>query len=408
MPIGLGQKQHDRRRRVLRDERVVEEAASEGARRRSRRRPPHRYGAGARRQRQPALLDLLPRRWPALVATFLAALSLISAMLLGVWGVTGSGPLANLPLWQTAQAGSILSRAVSWYGSVSMLGVSLVAFQIYLLRKHRRDDYQGHYAVWLWVAVFSLLTAADLGIGWGAWAIGALGGALGLPPWGVTLWMVAPTLGIAVRLGFEVRESRGSLILLALTTLGTICGLLSAQLLNDAVLVARLVATTVLVGSLGAGCLSLWHLRFVVAQVHDHGTTLLGDSAEELSEAAEPAVGPAKATRTAAANSPPSVSTTVRPSAPAASTSATTSAATAWISTAPTVAETKAAPEIKASPGPASLGLGDRIASVSQADDEGDEDGDEEGDDSSRRGGMSKAQRRKMAKQERRRQRDAA
>ena len=342
------------------------------------------------------------------MATLLAALSLISAMLLGVWGVTGSGPLESWPLWQTSPASGILSRAVSWYGSVSMLGVSVVAFQIYLLRKHRRDDYQGHYAVWLWGAVFALLTASDLGIGWGAWAIESLGGSLGLPPWGVTLWMVAPTLGIAVRLGFEVRESRGSLVLLALTTLGTICGLLSARYLGDTAVVARVVATTVLVGSLGAGCFSLWHLRFVVAQVHDHGATLIGDSAEGLSEAEASVLMPAKATRNASSNSPPSVSMTIRPSVPAASKPPTTSTSTAWISTAPMVTETKAAPETKASAVSAALGLGDRIASVSQADDEADEDGDEEGDDSSRRGGMSKAQRRKMAKQERRRQRDAA
>lgn len=387
---------------------MSEEAATEGSRRRSRRRPPHRYGAGARRQRQPALLDLLPRRWPALVATFLATLSLISAMLLGVWGVTGSGPLANLPLWQTAQAGSILSRAVSWYGSVSMLGVSLVAFQIYLLRKHRRDDYQGHYAVWLWVAVFSLLTAADLGIGWGAWAIESCGASLGLPPWGVSLWMVAPTLGIAARLGFEVRESRGSLALLALTALGTVCGLISVQLVSDAVLAARVIATTVLVGSLGAGCLSLWHLRFVVAQVHDHGTTLMGDSAEGLSEAEESVVRPAKVSTSASTTSMPSVATTARTAPAASPTPGTAAAAAARASIAPSRTELKAGPASKDLAPPVSLGLGDRIASASQADDEEDEDADEEGDDSSRRGGMSKAQRRKMAKQERRRQRDAA
>jgi len=205
MPIGLGQKQQDRRRRVLREDRVTDETAAEGGRRRSRRRSPHRYGPGARRHHQPALLELLPRRWPTLLATFSLAALVIGTLLVAVWGATGSGPMAGAQLWQSPDATEFLSRAVNWLASVAMLGAAVVAFQIYLLRKHRRDDYQGHYLAWLWAASFAVLTASDLGTGWGAWTLLLVAARVGLPDWAVTLAMLAPTLAIAIWMGFEVR-----------------------------------------------------------------------------------------------------------------------------------------------------------------------------------------------------------
>ena len=102
MPIGLGPKRDDRRRRALVDDRSDEAAGeptdvetavntSEPALRKKRR----RYTAAARRRSQPSIVDLIPRRWWALLLVW----ALLAVVAFGVGGWLWSVHVGVIPNW---------------------------------------------------------------------------------------------------------------------------------------------------------------------------------------------------------------------------------------------------------------------------------------------------------------------
>ncbi len=48
-----------------------------------------------------------------------------------------------------------------WFSSLTLLAASVAALLTYTVRRHRTDDYQGRYRVWLWAAGCWLLMATD-------------------------------------------------------------------------------------------------------------------------------------------------------------------------------------------------------------------------------------------------------
>jgi len=130
------------------------------------------YEDAAHPERHPALATRLP--------TTLAGLGLAStAILLAMGGAIAlavSGPLFGRPLLEAGSlagggrfAGSlaVLQEATDpraplpvhvWLGVVSLLAAAAVAGSVKVMRRHRRDDYQGRFRAWGWLA--ALLTAA--------------------------------------------------------------------------------------------------------------------------------------------------------------------------------------------------------------------------------------------------------
>lgn len=175
MPIGLGPKRDDRRRRALVDDRHDEAAGEptdvetavntpEPALKRKRR----RYMAAARRRSQPSIVDLIPRRWWALLLVW----ALLAVVAFGVggwlWSVQGvSQPIVD----QVPSPDSIpvvaefASRAQLWCLSLTLTLAAFVCGQIYLIRRHRSDDYRGHYRIWIWGATGVLLVSFDASVG---------------------------------------------------------------------------------------------------------------------------------------------------------------------------------------------------------------------------------------------------
>ena len=48
-----------------------------------------------------------------------------------------------------------------WFSSLTLLAASVAALLVYTVRRHRTDDYQGRYRVWLWAAGCWFLLATD-------------------------------------------------------------------------------------------------------------------------------------------------------------------------------------------------------------------------------------------------------
>jgi hypothetical protein len=205
---------HDRRRRVLADE----FAQAENARpvKEARLTPPERaeiYSTDARRDRQPRLIDFVPRRNLTFSLLALGAILLVSGLeALLVY----KDQIAH---WLGAEAIRSLdptqpTSIASWLSALLLATCAMLALMIYSVRRWRVDDYHRRYRVWLIAAlvtaVFSIdQTASVLALCHRPFQ--ACAEASNLTP--ATLYgLVSLSLLVlaSLRLWFELRRSRGS------------------------------------------------------------------------------------------------------------------------------------------------------------------------------------------------------
>ena len=165
------------------------------------------YTAAARLENQPRLTDLIPQRlraWALLVLLAVAAiyglqqgashLQLDNGAGVNRFALEGPGTLA------------------AWYTSSLLLVAAGGCLMVYWLRRHKIDDYRGHYRLWLWGAAWCLVASLETSteIHRSLQAI-----VLGLPlalsaeelNWG---WLIAVSFGglvLGVRISIEVRDS---------------------------------------------------------------------------------------------------------------------------------------------------------------------------------------------------------
>ena len=172
-------------------------------------------------QQPPAIAVLAVRPW-TLTVVFLSAL----AAVVGLHAAYGQLYLlpaemrpAQLLALDVESAGSL----VTWVASLLLAAAAFQGVQVYRLRRHKTDDYRGRYRVWSWIPLVFLLMSACIATGLQtdlAQLLGSLidpSGASGhvlLSPVGACLlWTL-----VALRLAFEIRDSRGALVALAAAT----------------------------------------------------------------------------------------------------------------------------------------------------------------------------------------------
>jgi hypothetical protein len=213
---------HDRRRRVLADE--LSQADSAGPLKEARLTPPDRaeiYLIDAHRNRQPRLVDFVPRRNLTFFLLGLSAVLMVSALeALLIF----KGQFAE---WLGAEAVGALdvtarTSIASWVAAL-LLGLGAVlATMIYRVRRCRVDDYHRRYRVWLLVAVVAVLfsvnqTAPFLMLGRRLFtAAGEASGISALAVFGGG--MLSLLLVATLRLWFELRRCRSALTFWLLTT----------------------------------------------------------------------------------------------------------------------------------------------------------------------------------------------
>lgn len=170
MPIGSQSQRDSRRRRVILEE-VNESstAQSTSKRRRSTASSDENESSESVHQRYTpeALVEnhvpiswLLPKKWWVL-ASILVSFLLLGAlvnylhMLAAGWSeVYGSSNLVALDL-------STDGGLAKWLTSMLLILGSFYCLQIFVLRRHRCDDYRGTYRIWPWVAAILLLASMD-------------------------------------------------------------------------------------------------------------------------------------------------------------------------------------------------------------------------------------------------------
>jgi len=118
------------------------------------------YGDAEFLDEQARLTDFIPIRPGAVAAWWLAAAGVVAGLeylylQMPRWEEwTGGGGLEALDL---ACRGTL----ATWFSSVALALAALASVVIYTVRRYKRDDYRGHYRVWLWAALGWLWMSLD-------------------------------------------------------------------------------------------------------------------------------------------------------------------------------------------------------------------------------------------------------
>ena len=256
-----GQGQSDvRRRRVLLDSTSSHDEVDQ-PRRPSPRRHRRAYADEALKENQLRLCDLIPKAWWTIL---LFLLLLPGGMLFGIiQGYQHFHPQDDAVASAFALTGS--GNISSWFASLLLLSVMIGSLQVYLLRRHKLDDYRGRYKIWLVVAAWSAIASLDASSGLhslldlAARRIPASGMLATADGW----WLLIAsglTGVLGLRLLVEIRRSVMSLIFMSVALIGY-SGLLSVQLgwiSLPAAIDSSLIGAMILLGSHIAVCTSIW------------------------------------------------------------------------------------------------------------------------------------------------------
>ena len=118
------------------------------------------YTDDALAERHPRLCDWIPWRVATLVCVLLGGVVLILAvefLFIRLGQQPGIYSRGQLRPFDPGATGSL----ASWVGSGFLMLAAFLAVQVYLLRRHRHDDYRGYYRGWLWVAAVLVVGSLD-------------------------------------------------------------------------------------------------------------------------------------------------------------------------------------------------------------------------------------------------------
>jgi hypothetical protein len=101
---------------------------------------------------QPRLTDLIPRHLLVFLFLVLLGLAVIAGLEALYWWMPTLASSARGGRLQALDLADKGTLAV-WFSSTMLTLASLVAILVYTVRRHRSDDYHGHYRVWLWAAL---------------------------------------------------------------------------------------------------------------------------------------------------------------------------------------------------------------------------------------------------------------
>jgi len=158
------------------------------------------------------IIDLIPHRLPVFGLVLLAGLTVVIglealyACMPDLAIGTGDGRITAFDLDAKGSLGD-------WFSSVTLAMAGISAVLVFSVRRHRTDDYHGHYRVWLWAAICCLLMSIDETASLHEGFAGMMTWATGTALYGDgAIWWLIPygfLLGaIGSRLLVDVRHSR--------------------------------------------------------------------------------------------------------------------------------------------------------------------------------------------------------
>ncbi len=273
--LGRGHRD-DRRRRLLSEDLTANSSlpAGETPAGQPKYQPPthksENYGDSEFLQTQARLTDLVPRRLVPYLLCLKGGLAIIAGLMaFYVWApkLIPDGQPAS----QLADLGKCGSLG-NWFASLLLLMATALAGMIFSVRRHKVDDYRGHYRVWLWVATAWFLAATDaaanlhqgfqqLMVSLTSWRLAGEG----------SLWWVGAVLLFAGPIGFrlfmDMRSSRlstAALLLAATAYLTALTAFFHGIVLQGQVVQRLLMEGSLLGGHLLATISMGLHARYVI------------------------------------------------------------------------------------------------------------------------------------------------
>lgn len=167
MEFRRGGHRDERRRRVLIDETPGAEQAgeapqvpTESAAESTGGEPARRYSDGALSTRQPRIIDLIPSRcWTRLVLSGLLLSALAGCE--AIFGYVALGhariDVSLLPAVDLTTRGSVLT----WFSAALLAASAGMGLLTYQIRRHRVDDYRGRYHIWCWLVPLLFVASVD-------------------------------------------------------------------------------------------------------------------------------------------------------------------------------------------------------------------------------------------------------
>lgn len=219
----------ERRRRVVMDEALqspadstVESSSSRGEPNKSKR--SRQYSRNADRRNLPRCADFIPVGRVSVLGGWCLILTCLLVLNLA-YGFLGAKTIESLPL--TSEAFGFGPRSLAtWLQVTSWSTAGLVSLVIFSIRQHRSNDFRGTYRLWRWMAIgcvfLSLGTLVDfLGLfsEWSALITGQKVDRAGTLAIALQILFVVV---VGIRLLFELRSSRGAS---ALASAAGACGI---------------------------------------------------------------------------------------------------------------------------------------------------------------------------------------
>ena len=177
--------------------------------------------------------DYVPRRNWVLATLLVVGMSVIAGLEASYYFAASS------TLWSSGSLGALnLERTNSiagWLAALTLFSTAVISLSIYSVRRYRTDDYRGRYRVWLWAAVAWLVMSVDvvadlrsavsaLGISLSGWTGPLEGLTWWLAPWSLVL------LYVGLRLLFDVRACRTATVSLLAACGGLIAAFVLPQI----------------------------------------------------------------------------------------------------------------------------------------------------------------------------------
>ena len=279
MEFRRGGQSSQRRRRVLKDENLggADEASEIPVKRRGRGAGVHArpYSDAALVEHQPRVTDLIPKRpWTLLVMVLSALLAIVVVQALYTHRQMGVGLVGaeNLRSLDPTQRGSL----AGWLSSSLLCMAAVAGVAVFSIRRHRLDDYKGRYRLWLVVPVLCILASIDattglhrVGRGMFELVTTKLSEGPSLAS-NATFWWVAGVLTVAVagavRLGIEMRRSLGATawLLLALAAYTLVGAVETRHWLADlGMFTTQVESSAKLLGDMAVFCALATYARYV-------------------------------------------------------------------------------------------------------------------------------------------------
>lgn len=213
-------------------------------------------------ENQPRLTDLIPKSlWAYLAMLLLGVINIYACQQAFLHTRALDPDKFPVRLFDTTGPGNI----AAWCMSVMLLLLSVGSVFVYLLRRHKADDYKGRYRLWLQMALFSGVLSFEAATGAHEILAVALGQFDISSPWNESSfwWLILVSLGavyLSLRLLIEFKARPGMLVMLAMVVMGMIAAGCShlGEVIGESALTTEVAQSSLLMGATLVACLMAW------------------------------------------------------------------------------------------------------------------------------------------------------